>query len=465
MTRILPGFAWVLLAAAPAVAGPALDGLAAAVSCGPGWSCAAEADAPVSGGFVRTAAAAPAPALAPGVSFDSVRRAAAAVKLADAREAALFRAGLLNAGRQAQWTPDGTVYVKTGDIPAEWLRDSSAQVAPYLFFAKQDPKVAAFLRGVMLRQARSLTRDPYANAFRADYTVWEEKFELDSLASPILLAWTYWRVTGDATPFGAEMAAGFDAALATMKAEQDHASAPRRYAHRELTRHPVGRTGMIWTGFRPSDDPCTYNFLIPSEMMAVVALRGLAQLESAVYHDAAKAAQASALAAEVDHGIKTFGVGAPRGGKKIYAYEVDGLGHALFMDDANLPSLLSSPSFGYGSASDPLYEETRRFILSPADPYFYSGKNASGVGSPHTPKGMVWPLALIAQAMTATAPAEKARVEREIVASDPGDGRLHESFDPNDPRRLTRQDFGWPNSLFAQYVLVAHGGRAPLPTP
>jgi meiotically up-regulated gene 157 (Mug157) protein len=200
-------------------------------------------------------------------------------------------------------------------------------------------------------------------------------------------------------------------------------------------------------------------------MMAVVALRGLAQLETGAFHDSAKAAEASALAAEVDQGIKTFGAVKGPNGKSMYAYEVDGLGHSLLMDDANIPSLLSAPMFGYGLTDDPLYLETRRFVLSKADPYYYSGKTAAGVGSPHTPKGMVWPLALVAQAMTATAPAEKARVERELTASDPGDGRLHESFDPNDPRRMTRQDFGWPNSLFAQYILTTHGGRAPLPTP
>jgi meiotically up-regulated gene 157 (Mug157) protein len=243
MHRAFPALAWAFLVASPAAAGPAVDGLERAASCGPGWACVAAVDTPTPSAAPTAAASTPAPT--PGVSFDSVRRAAAAVKLADAHEAAMFRAGLLDAGRQAAWTADGSVYVKTGDIPAEWLRDSSAQVAPYLLFAKEDPQVAAFLRGVMLRQARALARDPYANAFRADYSVWEEKFELDSLAYPILLAWTYWRVTGDATPFDADAAAGFAAALATMKAEQDHATAPRAYTHRELKGNPVGSTGMI----------------------------------------------------------------------------------------------------------------------------------------------------------------------------------------------------------------------------
>jgi len=397
------------------------------------------------------------------VSFQSVQRVAETLTLPDAHAQALFRSALLDTGRQATAADDGTFYIKTGDIPAQWLRDSSVQVAPYLFFAKDDPAVAAFLRGVIVRQARCLSRDPYANAFNPDYSVWEEKFELDSLAYPITLSWTYWRVTGDTTAFTPDVAAGLASALEVMAAEQDHESAPRRYSHRELKGNPAARTGMIWTGFRPSDDACVYDYLIPAEMMAVVALRELAQLEREVLHDDGRAAQAARLASEVDQGIKAYGVVKhPRYGE-VYAYEVDGLGHALFMDDANIPSLLSAPSFGYGAASDPAYQNTRRLVLSQDNPFFYSGKFGAGIGSPHTPAGMVWPLALLAQAMTASEPAEKKRIEDLLLASDPGDGRLHESYDVNDPHHLTRADFGWPNSLFAQYVLVQYGGRAPLP--
>ena len=140
--------------------------------------------------------------------FDSVRRAADSLAAPDPHLRAVFRAALLDAGRQASVGADGTVYVKTGDIPAEWLRDSSVQVRPTLFFARQDPAVRAFLKAVILRQARMLAADPYANAFRADYSVWEEKFELDSLAYPIELAWTYWKATGDASVFTPEVARG-----------------------------------------------------------------------------------------------------------------------------------------------------------------------------------------------------------------------------------------------------------------
>jgi len=433
-------------------------------ACGP---LLADASAPPS--LAKTAEAsvdaAPLPRLGP-IDFPAVDAAAAAFRSSDPHLQAMFAAALKNTGNQASWTSDGTVYVQTGDIPAEWLRDSSAQVRPYLLFAKGDPDVDAFLRAVVQRQAKSLSADPYANAFRKDYSVWEEKFELDSLCYPIMLAWTYWKVSGDASVFTPEVAAGFGRALDVMVQEQDHATAPRRYTHKELKKNPVGPTGMIWTGFRPSDDACVYNYLIPSEMMAVVALGELAEIERDVYKNAPVAANAEALRGQVDEGIQKFGVvESPKFGR-VFAYEVDGLGHSNLMDDANLPSLLSAPYFGYVPASDPIYQATRRFILSPADPEFYQGKAASGVGSPHTdPHGKwVWPLALLAEGFTATDPAEKSKDLSELLASDPGDGRLHESFDPNNPKRFTRKDFGWPNALLAEWILQTQGGREPLPS-
>jgi meiotically up-regulated gene 157 (Mug157) protein len=456
-------FLLALLAAGAARAGDGHAGLKIAVrdsACLEGFVCVSTPNPSVIA-TPPAAAAAGAPAGAP--DFASVRRAAADFHSGDAHLDAVFRNALLDAGKQASYAADGTVYVKTGDIPAEWLRDSSAQVRPYLFFAKKDPAVAALLRGVIERQARSLSRDPYANAFRADYSVWEEKFELDSLVDPITLAWTYWRATSDAGVFTPVVAAGFAAALQTMQAEQNHGTSPRGYKHRELKGNAVGPTGMIWSGFRPSDDACVYNYLIPSEMAAVVALGQLAQIEREVWHDDARAAAAETLREQVHRGIQTYGVvDDPKHGK-IYAYEVDGLGRSLLMDDGNIPSLLSAPYLGYGTAADPVYQNTRRYLLSPDDPYYYQGKKGSGIGSPHTPKGYVWPLALLAQGLTASTPEERSRAQALLLASDPGDGRLHESFDPNDPKRFTRKDFGWPNSLMAEFVLASKGGSPPLP--
>ncbi|WP_158879650.1 glycoside hydrolase family 125 protein [Rhodanobacter sp. L36] len=372
---------------------------------------------------------------------------------------AMVRSALLNTGTQIVAADDGTAYVKTGDIPAEWLRDSTVQVeATYLDYAK-DPQVRALFKAVIQRQAKYLLADPYANAFRQNYTVWERKFELDSLCYPVLLAWKYYKVTGDASVFTPEVRAAFRRVLDTMETEQDHAGRSR-YTFTSKTEHsgmhPVGRTGMIWTGFRPSDDLCTYNFLIPAEMMAVQALSAMKEI-AAVWHDAPMATRAEALRQAVHAGIQKYGIVAGPDGKRIYAYEVDGLGHAKRMDDANIPNLLAAPYFGYVRTDDPVYRDTRSFVLSRANPYFYSGKFAAGLGSPHTPPGMVWPLGLLADGFTTDDPRRQQNVLTMLLASDPGDHRLHESFDPDDPKKLTREDFGWPNAFFTEYMAKLQG--------
>jgi meiotically up-regulated gene 157 (Mug157) protein len=401
---------------------------------------------------------------APAVELQSIVRAASAYQNSNPKLQEMYRAALINTSHQVTVAADGTAYVKTGDIPAEWLRDSSAQVRPYLFFAKSDPEVASLLRGIIARQGKYLAIDPYANAFTIDYRVWEEKFELDSLAYPIILAWSYWKATGDASIFTSEEALGLDKALETMEREQDHA-ANSKYTHKELRDNngnpgpnPVGYTGMIWTGFRPSDDACKYNYLIPSEMLAVVALGDLEEIERTIYRNLLKSNRAKTLRSEVQDGIQNFGeVFTPNYGY-VYAYEVDGLGGKILMDDANIPSLLSAPYFGYTKPDSFVYRNTRRFLLSRDNPYYYVGSVARGIGSAHTSDRYVWPLALIMQGLTSTSDSERHDVLSQLLASDPGDHLLHESFDPDDPKRFTRTDFGWPNALFSEFVMTSFDG-------
>lgn len=402
----------------------------------------------------------------PALELRSIEQAAADYRSPDQHLQEMFRAALLDTSKLAEYAPDGTAYVKTGDIPAEWLRDASAQVRPYLFFAKDDPEVSRLLRAIIAREAKYLQTDPYANAYTLDYRVWEQKFELDSLAYPITLAWSYWKATGDTSIFTGDFSKALDGVLSTMQREQDH---PRNssYTHKELANdgkgRPVGYTGMIWTGFRPSDDACYYNFLIPSEMFAVVALGDMTEIERDVYHNVVKAREAKALRDEVQRGIQTYGlVLVPKYGY-IYAYEVDGLGHAILTDDANIPSLLAAPYFGYTAPGDRYYENTRRFLLSQDNPSFYQGLKARGIGSYHTPDKWVWPLALIVEGMTATTRPEKQDVLAQLLNSDPGDHLLHESFNPDDPRQFTRQDFGWPNSLFSEFVMTQFQGVNEIP--
>ncbi|MBV9647007.1 MAG: glycoside hydrolase family 125 protein [Candidatus Eremiobacteraeota bacterium] len=403
------------------------------------------------------------------VELQSIVSAASRYHSANGRLERMYRAALLDTSHQATMAADGTAYVRTGDIPAEWLRDASAQVRPYLFFARSDPTVASLLRAIIAREAKYVQIDPYANAFTLDYRVWEEKFELDSLDYPIMLAWTYWKVTGDGSLFNGDLSLAFDRALQTMEREQDHTHSSH-YTHKELhdgkrgEATPTGYTGMIWSGFRPSDDACKYHYLIPAEMMTVVALGELEEIERVIYRNLLKANRAETLREEVQTGIQTYGVIFTPNYGYVYAYEVDGLGNSVIMDDANIPSLLSAPYLGYTKPDSFIYQNTRKFLLSRDDPYYYVGKVARGIGSAHTNDGYVWPLAIIMQGLTAGNDGERRDVLGELLASDPGDHLLHESFDPSDPQRYSRKDFGWPNALFSEYVLTNFNGTPALPS-
>jgi len=397
--------------------------------------------------------------------LDALSKAAANFHGGSADTGQLYSQCLLSTVRyDVSFTPDKTTYVITGDIGAMWLRDASAQMRPYVFFAN-DSAVRDMLRGVITRSAKNILVDPYANAFNQNYQVTEEKFELDSLSYPIVLAWNYWKQTGDVSVFTPDTKAAYERALALMQLEREHSFS--QYRHHELSNNgagePVSYTGMIWTGFRPSDDRAQYGYNIPEEMFAVVALSELADLETSVWHDGGMATEAAVLRDEVTAGINNFGiVYNPKYGY-IYAYEVDGLGHENLMDDANIPSLLSIPYLGY-PADPAIYENTRRFVLSPDNPYYFSGKYARGIGSPHTPHGYVWPLALIMQGLTAQDPKELNDVLAQLHASDVGDHLLHESFNPDDPTKFTRSNFGWACSLFAELVLDrVMGMNSPMP--
>ena len=369
---------------------------------------------------------------------------------------------------------DGSVFVITGDIPAMWLRDSAAQVRPYLSFAKHDQLIAHVIAGVVKRQAQYVLRDPYANAFniaenghchnrdKTDMSgwIWERKYELDSLCAPFTLAFELWKATGQTNHLESTFHKAAGLIVATIRHEQDHARSPYRFERLEgppsdtLVNDglgsPIGFTGMSWSGFRPSDDACRYNYLVPSNMLAAVALEQLAALPLG---DAQLSRDAKALSADIRMGIETFGkVKHPQFGA-IYAYEVDGLGNANLMDDANVPSLLAAPYVGYCPFNDPVYQATRAFVLSSHNPFFYEGIAARGIGSPHTPQDYIWPISLCMQGLTAVSQHEKVQMLDMLLETDAGTGLMHEGFHKDDPNRFTRPWFAWANSLFAEFVM------------
>lgn len=370
--------------------------------------------------------------------------------------------------------PRPDTFVITGDINAMWLRDSTAQVWPYLAFAREDARLARMLAGVVNRQVQCVLIDPYANAFNkalegsqwaGDHTAMrdelhERKWELDSLCNVIRLGHGYWRATSDTSPFGADWARAMALVLQTLHEQQRRdGPGPYRFQRQALSPTdtlpfdgqgwPARPNGLICSGFRPSDDACQFPYLIPANFFAVTSLRQLAELASVLGH-APLSKDALALAGEVEAAL-------PLGPR--LPYETDGYGNALYMDDANVPSLLSLPYLGCMAADDPRYIATRAFVLSADNPFFFSGKAGRGIGGPHCGLGMIWPIALTMQAMTSVDDDEIVQCLAMLAANDAGTGFMHESFHQDDATRYTRPWFAWANSLFGELILTLAAER------
>jgi meiotically up-regulated gene 157 (Mug157) protein len=372
---------------------------------------------------------------------------------------------------------DGTTFLLTGDIPAMWLRDSTAQVRPYLVIAKEDQELKEMIGGLVQRQFRYINIDPYANAFnetannaghQTDHTemnpwIWERKYEIDSLCYPVQLAYLLYKNTGYTKQFDQNFVEGVEKILTVFETEQDHQQSPYTF-ERDTTRledtlpndgkgAEVGVTGMTWSGFRPSDDACRYGYLVPSNMFAVVVLGYLEEIFSTILADTAVVDRASKLKKEIDAGIQKYGQTTNQQGEQVFAYEVDGLGNSSIMDDSNIPNLLAAPYLGYVNETDLIYQTTRKTILSKENPYFYEGKYAKGIGSSHTPENYVWPIALAMEGVTTQDKAEKERILDSLVANDGGTHLMHEGFDVDNPDNYTREWFSWANMMFCELVM------------
>lgn len=378
-------------------------------------------------------------------------------------------------------------FVITGDIDAMWLRDSAAQIEPYLRFAREDAPLRRMIAGVINRQTDLILIDPYANAFnrgptgagwRSDRTVmkpevFERKFEVDSLCYPVRLASQFWKATGDASCFDARWTLAAHSIVDTFVVMQ-RKTALGPYSFKRVTDRaqdtapnegrgaPTRPVGLIASLFRPSDDACVLPFLIPSNMMAVVALRQLAEIALNVTQDAALANRAIALADEVDSAIRQHAIIDDPVHGRIFAFEIDGYGSRMLLDDANAPSLLSAPWLGWCDASDPVYRATRAMALSDANPWYFRGRAAEGIGSLHTSVNRIWPLAIIMRGLTSTDDAEILSCIRQLVATDAGTGFMHEAFDKDDPAKFSRTWFAWANGLFGELLLKVSSERPAL---
>ncbi len=395
--------------------------------------------------------------------------------------AEMFRATFLNTIETTVKFDENGAFVITGDIPAMWLRDSSAQVRHYLPIAKNDPEIRALVASLIKRQAYCINCDPYANAFNrtgdeithwglSDKTennnpmAWERKYEVDSLCYPVNLAYHFWKSVGATEHFDDSFKSACVKILEVFETEQYHAEKSKYHFERTncpptdtLSNggkgSPVAYTGMTWSGFRPSDDACTYHYLIPSEMFASVILGYMTEFATEIYADKALAERAAKLKSEIDGGIEKYAIYEHPMFGKIYAYETDGLGNYNLMDDANVPSLLSLPYLGYCTADDEIYKNTRSFILSKENPYYFEGTAAKGVGSPHTPKDYIWHVSLSMQGLTSTDNDEINYLLDLFETTTAGTGLMHEGFSVNDPDKFTRPWFAWANSIFAEFLI------------
>ena len=368
-------------------------------------------------------------------------------------------------------------FIITGDIPAMWLRDSTSQIEHYLPFINEHEDLKKLFVGLINRQVFCILHEPYANAFNKtangqkwdnDITkdspwVWERKYEIDSLCFPVRLIYKYWKKSNDSSFFNNEIKKVFYKIIDLWKIEQNHFESSD-YSFQRLNcsptdtltnkglGDPVSYTGMTWSGFRPSDDACKYNYLIPSNMFATVVLGYISEIAEVVFKDNELKNISNELRCEIEKGINKYGIIYTEEFGDIYAYEVDGLGNYNLMDDANVPSLLSIPYIEYKDIDDEIYQNTRKFILSKNNPYYYEGSVAKGIGSPHTPPEYIWHISLSMQGLTTKNEKEILDLINTLINSDGNTGYMHEGFHCDDSNKFTREWFAWSNSLFADFI-------------
>ncbi len=376
-------------------------------------------------------------------------------------------------------------FVITGDINAMWLRDSTAQVWPYLPLVNGDKDLKKLFRGLINRQTKCINIDPFANAFNFDKVqkghwdtdvtdmkpeIYERKWEIDSLCYPIRLAYHYWKSTGDTACFETSWLDAMQTIVDTFKDQQrkeDNGS----YSFLRVTDrfydnlpgigygNPTNPVGLIVSSFRPSDDATFFPFLIPSNYFAVTSLKQMAEMLQAFGLKSQLAKDAEELAKEVETALEKYATSNHLNYGEIIAFEADGFGNQMFMDDANIPNLLSLPYLGAMDLDNPIYQNTRKFVLSENNPWFFKGKAAEGVGGPHVGEDMIWPMSIIMRAMTSTDENEIKECLSMLIKTHAGTGFMHETFHKDNPEKFSRSWFAWANTLFGELILKIYNER------
>ena len=380
-------------------------------------------------------------------------------------------------------SPD--TYVITGDIDAMWLRDSSAQVFPYLPLCKKDDQLKQLICGVINRQTACVLKDPYANAFYKDTSkvsewstdvttmqpgIHERKWEIDSLCYVIRLSYYYWKETGDSGIFNEHWTSAMALIVQTFIEQQRwHDKGP--YSFMRLTKfatdtvplggygYPVNPNGLICSMFRPSDDATIFPYLIPSNIFALESLQQLTDMIPVVTtgnHDLLTTIKK--LQSQLKNGLRS-GIVNKREEGDIYAFETNGLGSFNLMDDANIPSLVSLGYLVPSMRTEILYKNTRSYYLSDFNPFYFQGKAAEGIGGPHAGMDRIWPLSIIMRGLTSDDDSEIKSCIDTLCKTHAGTGFMHESFHKDNAADFTRPWFAWANTLFGEFIWKVYRER------
>ncbi len=376
-------------------------------------------------------------------------------------------------------------FVITGDIDAMWLRDSSAQVWPYLPLMTADKNLQELIKGVINRQTKCILKDPYANAFykdenkisewAADKTemkagVHERKWEVDSLCYPIRLAYGYWKETGDTSPFDDDWKEAMKLVVKTFK-EQQRLENNGPYHFERTTSwatdgvplggygYPTKKIGLIHSMFRPSDDATVYPFNVPGNTFAAVTLARLVEIKRILNFPEEEIADIIKLADTILIALDTYcKIRHPVFGE-MYAYEVNGYGSFNLMDDANVPSLLSLTYLLDGYPDDDFDRNTRKYVLSEANPFFFKGKVGEGIGGPHVGMDYIWPISISMRGLTGRDDKEIKMCLDMLQQTHADTGFMHEAFHKDDATKFTRKWFAWANTLFGELVWKVYRER------
>ncbi len=373
-------------------------------------------------------------------------------------------------------------HIITGDINAMWLRDSTCQVWPYLDCMNDDPTLQRMIQGVINRQVDLVLIDPYANAFKKDksepFSKWaegditimneylhERKWEINSLLFVIRLSYEYWKKTEDVTPFDKTWVQAMKLLFHTLK-DQQRLTSEGPYFFQRLTLDPADavanggfgqptrKNGMIHGIFR-QDDATILSLFVPDNIMAITELRKLGEMMMCICSDEDMSKDCYDMAEQVEKAVYEDAIVEHKIFGKIFAFEIDGFGSRIVMDDPSLPGLLNLPSMGYWGF-DEVYENTRKFILSDWNPMYEKGKAGDGFGSAHYPKGRIWPMGTISRALTSQSKEEIQFCLNQLVKNHSHSGLIHETYSKDDSTDITREWFSWVNSYFGELIVYLY---------